>query len=203
MTVRLSRLASVARLAVLGFAFACSAQVGSPAEDGAGGSTSSGGWSSSGSGGSGDTSSGGMGDPLDPGTGGGTPAVIDPSFETLKFVISGYRPDINCAAADCHSGGHEHSNVPLRLVPDDQLYTQLTTHISVKCGNIPVVDPGNPEGSALVKVLKGPCEEVVPPEEPIPRMPYGCFENEWENNCVEDAYIDAIEQWIANGAPEH
>src|SRR5690606_36934762 len=183
---------------LLGFAWACSGDLGAPAEDGGGGSPGAGGWTSSGSGGSGNASTGGTSDPGS----GGTPAVTEQSFATLKFGISGYRPDINGAASDCHSGGHEHSDVPLRLVPDEQLYAEITTHISKKCGNIPVVNPGSPETSALVKVLRGPCEEVVPPEEPIPRMPYGCFENEWENNCVEDAYIDAIEQWIANGAPE-
>jgi hypothetical protein len=128
---------------------------------------------------------------------------IDPTFETLKFVMNGYRPDINCAASDCHSGGHDHSAVPLRLVDDDQLHQELLTHTSAKCGNIPAVDPGNPENSALLRLLKGPCGEPADAENFIPRMPFGCFEDEWENNCVSDEYIAAIEQWIARGAPEH
>ncbi len=214
MKINLSKLAPVALLSTLVFAPACSGDPGSQEDAssggaastggvpgnpnvGAGGGTTGGAGGTGGSGGSGGGSTGGTG------SGGDVGADIDPSFETLKFVISGYRPDVNCAASDCHSGGHDHSAVPLRLVPDDDLYAELLSHVSVKCGDMPVVDPGNPANSALVKLLRGPCEDVVPPEKPIPRMPHGCFENEWENNCVEEAYIAAIEEWIANGAPEH
>lgn len=85
------------------------------------------------------------------------------------------------------------------LVVSDQLYTELTTHISVACGNIPLIAPGNPEQSALVKIIKGPCG--VPPND-IPRMPNGCIVDEFSNTCVPDDYIAAIEQWVRNGAPQ-
>ena len=207
----LSNLAPLTLLSALVFAPGCSGDPESQEDASSGGATSTGGvpggpivatgggttGGAGGTGGSGGGSTGGTG------SGGDVAVEVEASFETLKFIISGYRPDINCAASDCHSGGHEHSAVPLRLVPDEGLYEELLSHVSVKCGNMPVVDPGNPANSALVTRLRGPCEDVAPPEKPIPRMPYGCFENEWENNCVEDAYIAAVEQWIANGAPEH
>ncbi len=189
----LSLLISVSSLLSAGFFLAsCGAELG-PAdgeeEDGTGGGSLAG---------SGGTGSGGTG------TGGGTHEFV--SFQTLKDVLSGYRidrPDYSCASSDCHSGGHDHSDVPLRLVEDEGLYAELTTHVSVKCGNIKVVEPGDPANSALIKVLRGGCDDnVIPPDKPTPRMPFGCEETEWENSCVAYDYIDAIEAWIAKGAPE-
>jgi len=86
------------------------------------------------------------------------------------------------------------------LVVSDQLYTELTTYVSVECGNIPIVTPGNPAQSALIKLLKAPCDDGI--GEPIPRMPNGCTEDEFGNTCVPDEYIAAIEQWVASGAPQ-
>jgi hypothetical protein len=152
--------------------------------------------------GTGGSSTGGA----DTGAGGTQEITYSTGYQTLRDVLSGYkidRPDYSCASADCHSGGHDHSAVPLRLVQDEQLYMELLTHMSVKCGNIPVVDPGNPEGSALVKVLTEGCDENLnPDEEPIPLMPYGCEKTEWDNSCVADEYVTAIEEWILAGAPE-
>jgi len=117
-------------------------------------------------------------------TGGNT---IPPTFETLKYVIS----QVPCLGAGCHNDPVN----PLDLQLTDQLYTNLTTRISESCGNIPVVTPFEPEQSALVKILKGPCGEVG-------RMPFGCVENEFEDSCLPDIYIAAIEQWVADGAPQ-
>ena len=127
-------------------------------------------------------------------TGGGSTAgsttggnTIPPTFETLKYVISA----VPCFGAGCHNDPVN----PLDLQLTDQLYTNLTTRISESCGNIPVVTPLDPEQSALVMLLKGPCGEVG-------RMPFGCVENEFEDSCLPDEYIAAIEQWVADGAPE-
>lgn len=176
----------------------CSDDPGSPNDpgDGSGGETAgTGGDASSGGSGAGGT-----------GTGGTQGPVYSAGYQTLIDVLSGYkidRPDYSCAAADCHSGGHDHSDVPLRLVQDGGLYAELTTHVSVKCGNIKAVEPGDPENSALLKVLTRGCDEnILPDEEPVPLMPYGCEKTEWDNSCVADEYIDAIEEWILNGAPE-
>jgi hypothetical protein len=85
------------------------------------------------------------------------------------------------------------------LVVNDGLYTELTTYVSMECGNIPIVTPGNLAQSALIKLLKGPCDDGI--GDPIPRMPNGCVEDEFGNNCVPDDYIAAIEQWVLSGAP--
>lgn len=153
---------------------------------GAGGSGGGGGLGGqSGAGGAGGSSGSGVGGSIPPPT---------PTFDTLKFVLGATMPP--CVASDCHGGTH--MELPL-LVVNDQLYTELTTHVSVACGNIPLVTPSNPEQSALVKILKGPCG--VPPDD-IPRMPNGCIEDEFGSTCVPNDYIAAIEQWVRNGAPQ-
>lgn len=119
-------------------------------------------------------------------SGGGT--VIDPTFATFKAIIAYSNP--TCAASDCH--GNNEANALNLLGDDATIYNNLLNTMSVACGNIPVVDPGYPENSALVMLLKGPCGDLE-------RMPRLC--NDIDCNCVPDNYIAAIEQWIANDAP--
>ena len=117
--------------------------------------------------------------------------MIPPTFATLKLVLTGTHPP--CNAADCHGPGGPN---PLQywVKDDDKLYDTLTHHVSVDCGNIPVVTPGHPSQSAIVKVLKGPCSAKVP------QMPNGCTPE--ANNCLPPEYVAAIERWIALGAPK-
>lgn len=183
---------------------ACASDLGSPEgeeTDGTGGDSAFSGGAGSGGAGTGGAGTGGD----SAGSGGAPAALYHPGYQALLDVLSGVRigrPDYSCASADCHSGGHDHSAVPLRLVEDADLYAELTTHISVKCGNLKVVEPGVPANSALLKVLKEGCADVTPPEAPIPRMPYDCVQNEFENTCVADEHIVTIEQWILDGAPQ-
>ncbi|WP_437324758.1 hypothetical protein [Sorangium sp. So ce381] len=151
-----------------------------------GGSTSS----ASGSGGQGSGGDGAGGatasSSTSAGTGGGGSAV-DPTFETVREVVA----QAGCSTASCHNGEAKPT-----LVDDNTLYTTLTTHISEACGDIPLVTPGEPEQSALVKILKGPCGDIA-------RMPNGCVGVPGpEYTCLLQEYIDAIEQWVANGAPQ-
>ncbi|WP_437937098.1 hypothetical protein [Sorangium sp. So ce341] len=119
------------------------------------------------------------------GTGGGDPGVA-PTFETMKFVIQ----NASCFGAGCHN---DEMN-PLDLQIDAELRTRLVTHVSENCGNLPVVNPGKPEESALIKILKGPCGETM-------RMPLECV-NDGDAKCVPPSYIEALSQWIADGALE-
>jgi hypothetical protein len=108
----------------------------------------------------------------------------------LKLVLLGGGPVQTCASASCHDeNGVAPPGDPLSLQDDANLYTNLTTHISANCGNIPVVTPCKPDQSAIIKVLRGPCGAT-------PRMPYECA----DDGCIPDSYIDAVSQWIANGA---
>lgn len=104
-------------------------------------------------------------------------------------------------SADCH-GGHE-GRVDFR--PDmpgiTPLYERLTTWYSDVCGKL-VVSPGNPDQSALLQVLTTGCGNVVPKcligTECIPRMPLECEDGA---GCIPPDYVEALRQWIANGAP--
>ncbi|WP_437723788.1 hypothetical protein [Sorangium sp. So ce861] len=104
----------------------------------------------------------------------------------MKFVIE----NASCFGAGCHN---DEMN-PLDLQIDGELRTRLTTHVSANCGNLPIVNPGKPEESALIKILKEPCGET-------PRMPLECV-NDGDAKCVPPNYIEALSQWIADGALE-
>ncbi len=117
------------------------------------------------------------------------PAMDGPeaSIETLELVIS----SLGCDGACCHGAAAEIT--PLNLTPrGPELVASLTSTVSEKCNNLPIVDPGNPEGSALVVLMKEDCGGIA-------RMPAGCLPGEG-GGCVPDPYIEAIEQWIADGA---
>jgi hypothetical protein len=110
---------------------------------------------------------------------------VEASFATVRQVVV----QAHCADASCHNG-----EAKPRLQDDATLHATLTSHISEACGHIPVVTPGDPEQSALVKLLKGPCGE-------LPRMPNGCISEPIEEyTCLPPDYIDAIERWVALGA---
>jgi hypothetical protein len=148
---------------------------------GAAGSSAVGSGGAAGLGGSSGTSTGGAaGSSSGGGAGGG---AIEPTFGMIKGLIQ-----TSCFGGVCHDLS-EHT---LPLTVDDKLYTTLTTHMTKHCG--PVVKPGSPQDSALVKLLKGPCGETD-------RMPYGKCNQDGDEGCISPEIIAAIEKWIANGAP--
>ena len=118
------------------------------------------------------------------GSGGGL--LYPPTFETVKAVL---QSNYGCTGADCH-GGNDHN---VSLLVNAQLHTTLTTFIS-KCESLPLVTPGVPAQSALLKILKGPCG-------PVSQMPDGCIGGEF-GNCLKPEEIAPVEQWILMGAPQ-
>jgi hypothetical protein len=126
------------------------------------------------------------GGPIDAAAAADSGSAIAATFDTLKFIIT----QTTCFGAGCHNDDQN----PLNLRLDDQLRTRLTTHISKNCGNIPIVNPGKPQESALLKILKGPCG-------PTARMPLGCVSDD-DATCIPADYMAAITQWIALGAPQ-
>ena len=147
---------------------------------GTGGSGSLGGSAGATLGGSAGLGGGSSGSGGNGGSGGG---AIEPTFAMVKDVIK-----TSCFGGVCHDLP-EH---PFHLMLDDKLYTTLTTHMTKTCG--PVVKPGSPQDSALVKLLKGPCGGTD-------RMPYNKCVEDADEGCVRPEYIAALEQWIAKGAP--
>ncbi len=158
---------------------------------GGSGAIAGGGFGGQGAGGAGGAGAGGAGSGGAASAGGagsgGTGSGPAPTFATFKYVTMGTNPP--CVASDCHGFGTMN---PLTLADDDgMMHTRLLNTRVAKCGNLPVVTPGNPQMSALITLLKGPCGE-------LPRMPYDCTDG---FDCVPDDYIAAIEQWVLNGAP--
>jgi len=123
-------------------------------------------------------------------------AEIPATFDTLKLILT--MNQINCTGSDCHGGVTQ--RIDLRPSVDG-LYERLTTTTSEVCGKL-IVSPGYPDESALLQVLTTGCGNVVPNceigVECIPRMPIECTEGV---DCIPPDYIEALRQWIANGAP--
>jgi hypothetical protein len=139
------------------------------------------------------------------GTGGagGAPACVPQggtttppaTFTTVKAAMVGFDAIESCAANPCHPKfGMAPPDNPLVLQQDMDLYRNMTAYVSKACGNIPFVNPGKPNESALIKIISGPCGNT-------PRMPFQC--NAEEGQCLPPDWIAAISQWIANCAPEN
>lgn len=186
-----------------------------PAQDGSGGGsfgsgglaaggTGSGGLGAGGSGSgglaSGGAGSGGLGSG-GAGTGGAAPGLKcnDPvnlprTYEAVLQCV--FKP--GCQSSICHGG-----EVPLLLIdtwenfprredhsPYDTLAETLLNYTVDHCSGSPLVDPGHPENSAIVKALGRQCDD------PEWGMPDGCS----TTPCVPQEYIDFIAEWIAAGA---
>jgi hypothetical protein len=119
-------------------------------------------------------------------TGGSGGEDLPPTFTIVKAILASNQG--MCSAAPCHP-----SSARLNLVDNAELLKRMTSFMSQACG-MPFVTPGDPEMSAFVKILKGPCGD-------IPQMPYQCIPGMF-GTCLPDEYVAAIEQWIENGAKD-
>lgn len=136
------------------------------------------------------TGTGGTGSACVPNGGTTTPPA---TFATVMAAMSGHDAVSACASAPCHGANGMAPPVnPLSLQQDANLYHSMMTYVSHACGDIPLVNPGKPNESALIKIITGPCGSTI-------RMPFGCSNEQ----CLSDAEIAAISQWIANCAPEN
>jgi len=111
--------------------------------------------------------------------------IPGPNFETVRLMFEG----VPCSGSSCHYGGRNHLQVGKSA---DDLYKYMIGFKTLQCGKL--IDTAHPSESAIVKYLRGPCGGIE-------RMPsYSCTEDT-DEACVPEYYIQAIEQWIANGAP--
>lgn len=106
--------------------------------------------------------------------------VAAPSFQTLRTEL--FEP--RCGATGCHGGNPARE---LDLVTD--AHGALVNQEAVGAVGRVYVVPGDPEGSLLLEVLRGPIAES---SAPIRQMPVGV------ELPVED--IEAVEAWIREGA---
>lgn len=200
----------LASTVVLASLSACTGQL-EPPSDGSGGAptasggAASGGVTSSGGAASGGTSSGGAASGGaasggDTGAGGSwrdedwDAVPLEASFQFVRKIVASWNP--SCTGADCHGGTPAH----VSLIPDAGFYERLTTAVSEDIcldeNGMPqkLIVPGDPDNSAFLRILTGPCENMG-------RMPGGeCSESSGE--CLAAQYTDLVRAWIAGGAPE-
>jgi hypothetical protein len=131
------------------------------------------------------------------GTGGAPPCVPQggtttppATFATVQEAMMGFGAVESCWSNPCHAKfGMVPPTMPLVLAPEPDVYTRMMSYYSHACG-MPLVTPGKPAESALVKIITGPCGA-------LPQMPYQCTGEQ----CLPPEYIAAITQWVANCAP--
>lgn len=76
--------------------------------------------------------------------------------------------------------------VAARRVAD--LHRTSTNTVVAECDGLPLVAPGDPDGSALIRLTTRKCGKLA--------MPNGCT----SSPCIPLGYIDTLGEWIRNGA---
>lgn len=170
---------------------------GAPGSGGAASGGAASGGAASGGAASGGAASGGAasgGAPSGGSTGSGGETGDQPNFQFFRKIVTQWTN--SCQGADCHGGTPAHIN----LVDDAGLYERVTTAVSndvcLDENDMPmkIIVPGEPENSALIKILKGPCENEG-------RMPGGSCTD--PGDCLTPDLIALLEEWIENGALEN
>jgi hypothetical protein len=106
-----------------------------------------------------------------------------PTYGEIYYMVN-----LTCANIVCH--------VPFYFPPDlsdangDQ-YDILMATLVEQCGGIPLVTPGDPANSAILKVTRHECGDLV--------MPKGCT----DADCIGEEKRTALTTWIAAGAPRN
>lgn len=127
---------------------------------------------------------------------GGTPVGAD-------WATTEERLGLSCGNSICHGGteklclakdgdrvGGEGSN----CLPGTTLHATLLATQVKECENLPLVNPGKPSESALVRLISRQCGEFV--------MPANCPpEEQGYPTCWPEYAILDVSAWIANGAP--
>ncbi len=95
--------------------------------------------------------------------------------------------DTSCAVSGCHAGSSPQMGMSLEA---GQSFSNIVSVQSIERNDLSRVDPGNPEGSYLLKKVRGDADIVGM------RMPLGRSNLSSEN-------IELIRQWIADGADDN
>jgi hypothetical protein len=128
------------------------------------------------------------------GTGGTGGATV--TFSQITTILT-----TNCAVSGCHNGGGNKNLNYQSPMPD--LYSVLTMMIpagAAHCVGDTLVKPGNATDSFLYKVIMGGASCVNGSgNEQVGRMPDMCGTN--NKPCLTATQIEAIKDWINEGAP--
>ena len=107
-----------------------------------------------------------------------------PSTDITLVQISDQIFSQSCAFNGCHGGGAPAANMSLEV---ESVAAEIIGVASTQLANLKRVDPGNPEGSYLLKKLRGDSDILNS------QMPLG--------SVLSDEQIEMIREWIAGGAP--
>ncbi|OQX68457.1 MAG: hypothetical protein B6A08_09995 [Sorangiineae bacterium NIC37A_2] len=139
----------------------------------------------------GGSSGGAPGTGGDEGTGGGT--QYPPNFATIREIVANsLQLSEGCGSGSCHGG-----EATPEFRDNEHLHDDLINPAKVAsdyCGGLPLVTPGNPDMSAFYKVISEGCGDIG-------RMPRACDPDPLYGNCLPEAAIEAVRQWILAGAP--
>lgn len=109
------------------------------------------------------------------------------SLSSLRATV--FQP--SCSFASCHGAG---AAAGLDLTASD-LHAELSGHALVIDPGMPLLDPGNPEGSWLYHLLAD-CEPTLQNGVVISHMPKNAPQ------LLDDALVAKLRAWIAAGAPD-
>lgn len=102
-----------------------------------------------------------------------------------NWTATSYRVGALCGNSICHNGIELFS-----LMEDEDLHDTLLSQEVEQCGNVPLVNPGHPEQSALIMLTTRECGDFV--------MPEGCG----TPICLPDYWLPELKEWIRKGAPK-
>jgi hypothetical protein len=123
---------------------------------------------------------------------GATPgmAVVEvPTFDDVAWLLNQ-----SCGNGICHvPPGLDNEGFEPDLITTDYttLYQQLMTYTVEECGNVPLITPGDPTNSAILKVTQKQCGDLA--------MPDGCATE--PSFCLFQEDIDILTAWVNAGAP--
>lgn len=119
---------------------------------------------------------------------GGAPIVDTPGIDS--FAEAADFIGTTCGVSGCHLLPYPPSLSKSDL---ERLRETLRTYTVERCGNIPLVVPGNPDGSALVLAITGVCPNLL--------MPVGCVEPYGGVPCIQEDQVARLRDWIASEDP--
>jgi hypothetical protein len=113
------------------------------------------------------------------------PPGMSSAIPAANFGDVSYFILLSCATPSCHTPNYQ----PPDLSDFNSDLVSVMTNKSIeRCGNAPLVKPGDAAGSALVMILKRECPNLI--------MPVGCS----APVCIEQEKLEAIASWINAGA---
>jgi hypothetical protein len=120
-----------------------------------------------------------------------TVPTIDPNspdavpWGDVYFIVN-----MSCGRVICHvPAPNGASTLDLSDINNDQHMLLMTTHVP-QCDGDPLVTPGDPSKSALIKLVKKECGAFVMPQDCLPA----------DATCLPQADIDTLSKWITQGA---